>query len=506
MKHINLPNLLMRSNPSLTKQGLQAAEAAGPAGQPLQSGSKTGGIEPASAEPELPAAAPLTQSGFSKKYFALGLLFGLMLVAGIAYTQKDRYSDRIAQASRNILGDENTARIESWYFAVQDKTDKLKFKIFGGDTNPFGEETAASEQGRPISVVGPSQSVDMSLSFRSPYPMPLALPEIKQLSPNPQQGEGIWTTAGLPRSSPENVLMAKTFIRPDTSRPYAVVGVLLLDKRRIRLHITGGTEDPGGDLGVKGPGVIPDDHRKTVLAAWNGGFRGPHGGFGMYADGKQYRPLRNGFASVVVMKDGTMKIGEWGKDLTWSDDMVAVRQNAILLVDNCEVSKRTGEGNATWGYVQVNSAEFITWRSAIGLTKNGDLLIAAGNSLSADSLARALWAAGACYAMQLDINTPYVLASLYFPQEDGSLEGGQVHGIHGRWSGPLLHGPEARFHVRNAGRDELQAVAPFQSAARSVCRLGIEPDYDAFELRRGSRVAPHDQRIVPRDDVLRRVG
>jgi hypothetical protein len=48
-------------------------------------------------------------------------------------------------------------------------------------------------------------------------------------------------------------------------------------------------------------------------------------------------------------------------------------------------------------------------------------MVADGNSLSAASLARALQAAGACYAMQLDINTPYVLTSLLFPQDDGSV-------------------------------------------------------------------------------------
>jgi hypothetical protein len=49
-------------------------------------------------------------------------------------------------------------------------------------------------------------------------------------------------------------------------------------------------------------------------------------------------------------------------------------------------------------------------------------MVAAGNNLSAATLARALWAAGACTAMQLDINVSYVLISLYFPQADGSLE------------------------------------------------------------------------------------
>ena len=94
----------------------------------------------------------------------------------------------------------------------------------------------------------------------------------------------------------------------------------------------------------------------------------------------------------------------------------------ILLVDKGEVSRRTTEGNDTWGYVQVNSSEFITWRSAVGVTKDGNLLVASGNSLSAETLAKALWAAGAEYAMQLDINSPYVLTGLFFKQPDGSLK------------------------------------------------------------------------------------
>ena len=384
-------------------------------------GGISGGSTPDAAEPEHPPSAAPSRRRFGKKRIALGVLAVLALVAVVGYSQKDRYGDRLASLSRDLIGDENTARVESWYFAVQDRVDRLKYDIFGGSTNPFGEDVAevvgVSQVAAPGGVEEARESVTLPLK-----PAPLVLPETKPLRANPEQGEGVWTTAGLPRSTPDDVLMAKTFLRPDTARPYALVGVLLLDKRRIRLHITGGTEDPGGDLGVKGPGVIPDADRQLLLAAWNGGFRGPHGGYGMYADGKQYRPLRSGFASVAVLTDGTMKIGEWGRDVTWSADIVAVRQNAVLLVDNCEVSKRTSEGNNTWGYVQVNSAEFITWRSAIGLTKNGDLLVAAGNSLSADSLARALWAAGACYAMQLDINTPYVLTSLFLPQQDGSLK------------------------------------------------------------------------------------
>jgi len=362
------------------------------------------------------------------RFIALGLL---LITLCLAYTQKDGYAYRAAQLSHNVLGDEATAYLEGWYFRAQDKADQLKYRVFGKETaNPFGDSDAAVSQDFAVSPIEQTE-VTITAAVEAPEepaappepakPAPLYVPSVRQLSSQLQAGEGVWTTEGLPRTNPQEPLMVKTFVRPDRTRPYATVGLLLMDHRRVKLHIMGGTKDPGGDLGVKGPGLIPPADVKDLLAAWNGGFRGPHGNYGMYADGKQYRALRNGLASVAVTRDGSILMGEWGRDMRWSPDLVAVRQNAVLLVENCEVSRRTNEGNNTWGYVQVNSAEFITWRSAIGVTEHGDLLVAAGNSLSAASLAKALWAAGACYAMQLDINSPYVLTSLYFPQADGTI-------------------------------------------------------------------------------------
>lgn len=233
--------------------------------------------------------------------------------------------------------------------------------------------------------------------------------------------DAAWSAVGLPLSSPDDPVMLKASISPDPSRPYSQAGVLLIDHRRTALHIIGGRGEPGGDRGVYGPGTVAPGDVQTLLAAWNGGFKGPHGGFGMYADGQTYRPLRDGFASLAVYADGSLRLGTWGEDLAWSDDIVAVRQNAILLVDDGNISTRVAEGNDTWGYVEVDSSEFITWRSGVGLTASGDILVAAGNSLSAATLARALWAAGATWAMQLDINSPYVLTSLYFHELDGSI-------------------------------------------------------------------------------------
>ena len=378
--------------------------------------------------PAASLAVPKSPWRPTRTRIALGICALFAAVLGVAYTQKDQYTDRAADFSRDLIGDENTAKIEAKYFLFQDKLDQVKFKVLGGRTNPFDLNSAVFEYVPAL----PARTVLVDVSV-APHTTVLAIPSFfkfqelefpktKPLRDSLEQGEGVWSTVGLPRTTANDLVMAKTFIRPDKSRPYALVGVLLVDQRRIGLHMVGGTADPGGDVGVKGPGTIPQEDLKNLLVAWNGGFKGPHGSFGMVANGKTYRPLRNGLATIAVTKDGAVKIGEWGRSLAMEEGMVAVRQNAVLLVDNCEVSKRTAEGNDTWGYVQVNSAEFITWRSAIGLTKDGNLIVASGNSLSAATLANALWAAGACTAMQLDINNPYVLTSLYFPQPDGNLK------------------------------------------------------------------------------------
>ncbi len=344
------------------------------------------------------------------------------------------HGDKFSALSRDVIGTDNTIKLEDLYFRLKDKKDRLEFQIAGVEANPFGEE----EELQPVSVNGEIQPLSSITSdeeaneipnIESPVveplsPAPLILPEVKLLQPKPMEGEGIWTTDGLPRSTADDMLMAKTFIRPDTARPYSSVGVLLLDKRRIRLNIVGGIESPGGDLGVAGPGKIAESDLPNLMVAWKGGFLGPDGNYGMYADGKLYRPLVDGLASVAVTNEGEILMGEWGRSIIWRDDIVAVRQNAVLLVDNCEVTplaSEQGQNTKIWGRVWANSTEFITWRSAIGLTQNGDLMVAAGNSLSAATLARALKDAGVCTAMQLDINTPQVFIALYDKQPDGSL-------------------------------------------------------------------------------------
>ena len=388
--------------------------------------------EPAAAELPLETAPePSPDSHHHRLTWKRGILAALVvlfLAAGGAYSQKDKITPKAADASRKLIGDERTARIEGWFFNLEDHTNKLKYRLLGGEEDPFAvKEVQIQFVPRPEAkevtyFVGTSRPFGQTLTAEALGPLPLSPPKTTLVLSDAQPGEGVWTPQGLPRSTPADTLMTKTFIRPDKSRPYASVGVLLVDSRRVHMKMVGGTAEPGGDRGVRGPGIIPKEDYKSLLIAFNGGFKGPHGSFGMVANGKEYMKMRNGLATICVSKDGNMKLGEYGRDFTWDENFEACRQNAILLVDHGEISKRTTEGNDTWGYVNVNSSEFITWRSAIGLTKDGNLLIAAGNSLSADSLAKAMYAAGAYMAMQLDINAPYICTGLFYQQPDGSVK------------------------------------------------------------------------------------
>ena len=98
----------------------------------------------------------------------LGALIVLSLMLGTGYVLKDRYAYRGAEFSRSVIGDEATARVESWYLSVQDRVDRTKFSLFGGDTNPFeGNNNVALASEAPQSL----RRREMS-RHRGPGPQP----------------------------------------------------------------------------------------------------------------------------------------------------------------------------------------------------------------------------------------------------------------------------------------------------------------------------------------------
>ena len=298
--------------------------------------------------------------------------------------------------------------------------------FFGDSASPLSENGHIFRQEPPAILLKKSMASPPPTTSISPLdPMPLQ--PIASLIKPALTGEGVWVKLGTaPAPYTTLPLVAKTFLRPDPVRSTAVVTIIAYDTRFLRLHMVAGTTQPGGPLGVYGPGVIPSSDQKgnALLAAFNGGFMYADGHYGMTVGGITYAPPQTGNATIAVTKTGQIMIGAWGVDARLSrtnPNLVAWRQNVWLLIDHGIINPLTQNGSL-WGLTVLNQPWAYTWRSGLGLTAQGMLLYSEGNSLSAYTLAQALHAAGAVMAMQTDINHIWVRNFLYTRQHTGTLQ------------------------------------------------------------------------------------
>jgi hypothetical protein len=229
----------------------------------------------------------------------------------------------------------------------------------------------------------------------------------------PLSGEGVWHNRPL-KMFPNREVMAVTFIRPDQDRSYAITNIAQLDMGVMKMGSVAGTKQPGGPVGKPGPGIIPKDiiDSGKLLAAFDGGFQYKDGEYGMIVGDTTYLPLKNDLGTLVGYKDGSLKIINYeGQPL--GDNVSFVRQNCPILVDNGAVAAGDPRNKSLWGRLATGTVDIYTWRSGVGLTKEGNLIFAVGNNLTPTTLAYALKTAGAVNAIQLDINPIWVRFNLF---------------------------------------------------------------------------------------------
>jgi hypothetical protein len=352
----------------------------------------------------------------------------VILVVGIVLRQANGAGGAfLADMLRAVIGPTGTARVEATFLDLSDRLTSVKYQV-GLDSvhSPWAvAPTPSTSPAVTHRLAAPTRNViQPAPTIVSPSrprrhvvvnaPMPLR-PLHRVVSPA-LPDEGIWTLAGLPGATRGPLTpVAKTYIRPDAARPYALATILQFDLRVSRLHIVAGISQPGGPIGHPGTGLIPtaDTQNGRLLGVLNGGFKYSDGAYGLMSDGKVYVPPIWGAATIAVSRDGKVIMGSWGLDRRLSGAntrLVAWRQNGGLLIDHGRIASRT-QNESDWGLSIMNST--YTWRSAIGLSNHGTLIYVAGNSLSAATLAQALLAAGAASAMQLDINPFWVRAFTY---------------------------------------------------------------------------------------------
>ncbi len=151
-----------------------------------------------------------------------------------------------------------------------------------------------------------------------------------------------------------------------------------------------------------------------MVCAFNGGFKIRDARGGYYAEGRTVIPLVTGAASLVIRADGSATVGAWGRDVSMSPAVVAVRQNLALLVDGGRpVPGLSPTDTEAWGST-LGSVPQIS-RSALGITADGALVYVSGPSLNIVQLADLLVRVGAVRAMELDINPKWDTFTYYSP-------------------------------------------------------------------------------------------
>lgn len=231
--------------------------------------------------------------------------------------------------------------------------------------------------------------------------------------PNEGKFKSIVTSHGIP-------LVQVAYMRPDTLHTSYLSAIVWMSGIHTRLEQHPGQSDPGHLSLWSKKTSIADSSAIGLLAAFNGGFKIKDARGGYYDNGHTVGTLVRGAASLVVYRNGKSNIGAWGTDVTMTPDVVSVRQNLQLLIENGQLATNLDAAvKANWGTTVGASTN--VWRSGIGVTSTGDLVYVAGDALSAHALAALLQRAGAVRAMQLDINKSWISYMWFTPSAGSNL-------------------------------------------------------------------------------------
>lgn len=320
----------------------------------------------------------------------------------------------LADGVRSVVGPAPVAWAEDVAYGA---ADWVRLKV-GGDAAPTTYwELPAAATGTPDET-GKSAS-DGEAPAESPRDMPP--PEGSIPFENVRaEGDGRWLAM---RASNDGGATGfyKTLIHPDRMRPFAAVAIVAIDLAQLELHLVAGNDEPKSQSvrREERPGVVPEEHRATLVAAFNGGFKAMHGNYGMRVGDKLFIPPRDIACTIGKSPDGSLDIRTFSKMKEAEPSLSWFRQTPPCLVEAGEPNPGLlHEFNRNWGATV--GGDTIIRRSAFGLSKDKRYAYyALGDAVTAQSLGRAMQAVGAHDAAQLDVNYSYPRFMLYEASEGG---------------------------------------------------------------------------------------
>jgi hypothetical protein len=223
-------------------------------------------------------------------------------------------------------------------------------------------------------------------------------PRIKPVFSHPLPGEGAWARTGpLVRGRPP---MLVTTFRTETDYPRIVAYVAWFDHTRTALALYPGRYEPPRAV-IRGPMSVPQDQRWRLLATFNGGFTYIDGQNGSAVNGQTNEPLKDGLATLIGYRNGTVDIVDWHGGPDVGRNVVFARQSLPPIVWNDKLNPALND-SSQWGFTLGNAVR--VWRTGVGIDRHGNVIYAAADYQTVTTLAQILRRAGAVRAMQFDIN------------------------------------------------------------------------------------------------------
>jgi len=330
---------------------------------------------------------------------AVFVLMSLSVVNALSKPGNESFSAKWADTLRDHHASFIVTPLEDWYFT---RSQPAK----GGRPvaiNKIPGVKLPTVSSTPDTTIAPAPTTTVAA------PKHLAAPHDVALTVQPPlDNEGKWLPAGPTVQGVPGMYVAQ--FRADNVYTSQITTAAWIDPMLLRVHLNPGEGEPGGAWSVAP--VITGDALKTIVAAFNGGFRFKEAQGGFHLDGRDGVALRTGAASIAITTDGKVDVGKWGSDVGLAPDTEGVLQNLTLLVDGGQVDPSVSHNDTrAWGATLKGSIAVA--RSGIGITTDGALIYVAGPALTARTLAESLQRAGAVRAMTLDINPQWVTFNLF---------------------------------------------------------------------------------------------
>ena len=239
-------------------------------------------------------------------------------------------------------------------------------------------------------------------------------PALQPIAANPLPGEGVWRVLAAVKGQ---AAIYGTELRPSSVYTSYVAGIVSMSQSLLRFELRPGTEDPGPG-NWHADSYITAGTRAGLLATFNSAFKIASSGGGFYLNGASDGTLMPGEASVVYYSDGHIAIGNWDQTVSMTPEVVGVRQNLHLIVQDGQVPASVDYNvESSWGATL--GGGYYVWRSGIGITADGRVIFVYGPALNVRELADVLQRAGAVTAMELDINPEWMSFMYYLPNAGG---------------------------------------------------------------------------------------